>query len=81
VIDKKKANRPKPRVLEHTFEESKYLKRLIDNGIPVRLRLESNEDVEGTIEYYDSAFIRLTRVGKPNLFIYKHDIKYLSEED
>ena len=33
----------------------------------------------GTIEYYDHSFIRLTRKDGPNLFIYKHDIKYLVE--
>ena len=26
-----------------------------------------------------AGFIRLTREGKPNLFLYKHDIKYLHE--
>jgi len=57
----------------------RYLRRLIEHRIRVRVRLSSNEDVEGTVEYYDAAFIRLTRSGAPNLFIYKHDIKYLYE--
>ena len=69
----------KPRVPECTLEETRYLRRLIDNRTPVRVRLSSNEDVEGTVEYYDAAFLRLTRIGAPNLFIYKHDIKYLYE--
>ncbi len=69
----------KPRVPEQTFEEIRYLRRLIENRTPVRVRLSSNEDVDGTIEYYDAAFLRLTRSGAPNLFIYKHDIKYLYE--
>ena len=34
----------------------------------------------GIVEYYDRSFIRLTRQGLPNLFIFKHDIKYLQEE-
>jgi host factor-I protein len=38
------------------------------------------EVVSGVIEYYDHSFIRLTRHGQPNLFIFKHDIKYLEEE-
>lgn len=54
---------------------------LIDNEIPVRVRLTTNEELSGVIEFYDAAFIRLTRQGNPNLFIYKHDIKYLFEED
>ena len=68
------------RAPEHTFEESKYLKRLIENSTPVRVRLSNNEEVSGVVEYYDASFIRITRTGQPNLFIFKHDIKYLIEE-
>ena len=68
------------RAPEHTFEETKYLKRLIDNGTKVRVRLSNNEEVKGVVEYYDASFIRITRAGQPNLFIFKHDIKYLIEE-
>ena len=38
------------------------------------------QEVAGIIEYYDQSFIRLTRRGEPNLFIFKHDIKYILEE-
>ena len=69
----------KTKAPEQTFEEPKYLKRLTETGARVRLRLTSNEDVEGTIEFYDESFVRVTRPGEPNLFIYKHDIKYLYE--
>jgi len=58
----------------------KYLKQLIENATPVRVVMVDGESVEGTIEYYDKSFIRITREGKPNLFIFKHDIKYLAEE-
>ena len=67
------------RAPEHTFEEAKYLKRLIEQQVPVRVRLSNNEEVTGVVEYYDAAFIRITRIGEPNLFIFKHDIKYLVE--
>src|SRR5258708_39536162 len=68
------------RAPEQTFEEAKYLKQLIENSTPVRVRLADGEEVVGTIEYYDQSFIRLTRKGEANLFIFKHDIKYLTEE-
>ena len=68
------------RAPEQTFEETKYLKRLIENATPVRVKLVGGEEVKGVIEYYDQSFIRLTRDGEPNLFIFKHDINYLSEE-
>ena len=67
------------RAPEHTFEEAKYLKRLIEHQVPVRVRLSNNEEVSGIVEYYDASFIRITRQGEPNLFIFKHDIKYLIE--
>jgi sRNA-binding regulator protein Hfq len=64
---------------EQTFEEVRYLKRLIDDQIPVCVRLSDNQEVEGTVEFYDANFIRLTRMSGPNLFLFKHDIKYLYE--
>jgi len=70
----------KTKAPEQTFEEVKYLRHLIENEIPVRIRLSSNDEVVGTIEFFDANFIRLTRKDGPNLFLYKHDIKYLSEE-
>ena len=77
----KTADEPKSksRPAEQTFEEPKYLKRLIDKQIPVCVKLSNNEEVSGTIEFYDAHFIRLTRDGEPNLFVFKHDIKYLYE--
>ena len=62
------------RAPEQTFEEAKYLKpvdREVDAG---RVRLEDGEEVVGIIEYYDQSFIRLTRKGEANLFVFKHDI-------
>jgi sRNA-binding regulator protein Hfq len=67
------------RAPEHTFEEVKYLRHLIEHQIPVCVKLIDDEEIEGIIEYYDVGFIRVTRKGAPNLFIYKHDIKYLFE--
>jgi sRNA-binding regulator protein Hfq len=72
---KSKAARPP----EQTFEEIKYLKHLIDKKIPIRVKLTDNEEVSGVVEYYDRRFIRITRTDAPNLFIFKHDIKYLYE--
>jgi host factor-I protein len=72
---KSKSTRP----LEHTLEETKYLKHLIDGKIPVCVKLSDNEEIRGVVEYFDQRFIRVTREGAPNLFVFKHDIKYLYE--
>ena len=69
----------KTKAPEQTFEEPKYLRRLAENGTRVRVKLCDDQELEGTIEFYDEHFIRLTRDGEPNLFLYKHDIKYLYE--
>lgn len=64
---------------DQTFEEVKYLRHLIDDRVPVRVRLSDNQEVDGVVEFYDANFIRITRTGEPNLFLFKHDIKYLYE--
>ena len=75
----KKKPAVKNRAPEQTHEEVRYIKYLIDRQLPVCVRMTDNEDAEGIIEYYDTSFIRLTREEGPNLFIFKHDIKYIYE--
>lgn len=65
---------------DETFEEAAYLKRLVDEKTPIAVRLRTNEEFTGVLEYFDANFIRLTRKQAPNLFIYKHEIKYLTEQ-
>ncbi len=73
------AGTSKTKAPEKTFEEVRYLRRLAEERIPVRVRLTDNSELEGIVEFFDLSFIRLTRDGEPNLFVYKHDIKYLYE--
>ena len=73
------ASKSKQKAPEQTFQEVKFLRHLIDNQVLVRIRLSDNSEVSGKIEFYDANFIRLTRTGEPNLFVFKHDIKYLYE--
>jgi host factor-I protein len=62
-----------------TGQEALYLRSLSDRQIPVQVKLQDGETVTGWIEYFDDRMIRLTREGKPNLFIYKNQIKTISE--
>ena len=48
--------------------------------VQVSIKLRDSEVVKGWIEYFDEMMIRLTREGKPNLFIYKQQIKSIAEE-
>ncbi len=74
---KKSGKTPPP---EDTFEEVAYLKMLGEKQKVVSIKLMSGEIVRGWIEYYDRNMIRLTREGAPNLFIFKHEIMYISED-
>jgi host factor-I protein len=74
----KKPKAPPP---EETFEEALYLKLLGEKQKTVTVKLMGGEVVKGWIEYYDKNMIRLTRDGEPNLFIFKHDILYIAEEN
>jgi len=62
-----------------TGQEALYLRSLSERQVPVHVKLRDGETVSGWIEYFDDRMIRLTREGKPNLFIYKHQIRSISE--
>jgi len=47
--------------------------------VVVQIKLRDGETVRGWIEYFDDAMLRLTREGQPNLFIYKHQIRTITE--
>jgi host factor-I protein len=62
-----------------TGQEALYLRSLSDRQVVVQIKLRDGETVKGWIEYFDDTMLRLTREGKPNLFIYKHQIRSISE--
>lgn len=69
----------KTKAPEQTFEETRYLRRLVEDHVPIRVRLSDNSEFDGTVEFYDVNFIRITRANGPNLFLFKQDIKYIYE--
>ena len=62
-----------------TGQEALYLKSLSERQVPVAIKLRDGEVVSGWIEYFDDMMLRLTREGKPNLFIYKSQIRSITE--
>lgn len=62
-----------------TGQEALYLRFLSEKQVPVRVKLSDGEVVCGWIEYFDERMIRLTREDAPNLFIYKEQIRTISE--
>ena len=63
-----------------TGQEALYLRSLSDRQVIVTIKLRDGETVRGWIEYFDDAMLRLPRDGLPNLFIYKHQIRTISEQ-
>ena len=62
-----------------TGQEALYLRSLSERQVQVTIKLRDGETVRGWIEYFDDGMLRLTREGKPNLFIYKHQIRTITE--
>ena len=62
-----------------TGQEALYLRSLSERQVNIEIKLRDGETVRGWIEYFDEGMLRLSREGKPNLFIYKHQIRTLTE--
>jgi host factor-I protein len=62
-----------------TGQEALYLRSLSDRQVEVTVQLRDGDQVRGWIEYFDDGMLRLTRKGEPNLFIYKQQIRTISE--
>jgi len=56
-----------------------YLRSLSERQVIVNIKLRDGETVRGWIEYFDDSMLRLTRENQPNLFIYKNQIRTISE--
>jgi sRNA-binding regulator protein Hfq len=64
-----------------TNAEIFYYKKQIDAHTPMVITLQDGEEIEGTIEWYDRAALKVNRKSEPNLLILKHNIKYMYKVD
>jgi len=64
---------------DETGQEALYLRSLSERQVTVQIKLRDGETVRGWIEYFDEGMLRLTREAKPNLFIYKQQIRSITE--
>ena len=60
-----------------THAEIYYYKKRIDAHTPMILVLQDGEEIEGTIEWYDRAALKINRRSAPNLLVLKRNIKYM----
>jgi host factor-I protein len=74
------APRKKPAPPEQTHAENFYFVKQMQSRTPVAVVLSDGEVLHGSVEWYDRDCIKLTRVGSPNLLVYKHYIKYMYKD-
>lgn len=67
--------------LEQTHAEDFYYQKQMAAKTTMTVVLKNGEVVQGTIEWYDRNSIKLNRVGKPNLLLYKPAIRYMHKSD
>ena len=64
-----------------TFAEVYYYKKQIDSRTRMVVILQDNEEIRGTIEWYDLDSIKINREDGPNILLPKHSIKYMFKAD
>jgi hypothetical protein len=60
-----------------THAEIFYYKKQIDAHTLMVIVLQDGEEIEGTIEWYDRAALKVNRRSAPNLLLPKRNIKYM----
>lgn len=60
-----------------THAEKYYYKKQIDSRTSMVIILTDGEEIEGTIEWYDSEALKINREDSPNLLLFKRNIKYM----
>jgi hypothetical protein len=66
--------------LERAYLTTKYIIQLVRDKTPLVIKLKTNQEIRGYIQYYDKDFIRVTCPDGNRFFIFHHDIKYFYED-
>jgi host factor-I protein len=65
---------------ESTNAENFYYQKQMQAKTAMVLVLLDDEEIHGTIEWYDKCCLKLCRTGAPNVVVYKPAIKYMYKE-
>jgi len=65
---------------ESTNAENFYYQKQIQGKTAMVIVLLDDEEIHGTIEWYDKNCLKLCRNGVPNVVVYKPAIKYMYKE-
>ena len=64
-----------------TNAELFYYKKQIDAHTQMVIVLQDDEEIIGTIEWYDRNALKVNRKDEPNLLVLKHNIKYMFKQE
>ena len=73
--------KPAPEAAERTHAEDFYYQKQMAARTLMTVFLKNGEVVQGVIEWYDRDCIKLSRIAKPNLLLYKPGIRYMHKSD
>ncbi|MDX2149658.1 MAG: hypothetical protein SFV54_02910 [Bryobacteraceae bacterium] len=62
---------------DQTNAENFYYIKQMQSKTPMVFVLKDGEVIEGVIEWYDKASLKVNREGAPNLLLFKDNIKYM----
>jgi len=65
---------------ESTNAENFYYQKQMQSKTAMVIVLLDDEEIHGTIEWYDKSCLKLCRNGMPNVVVYKPAIKYMYKE-
>jgi sRNA-binding regulator protein Hfq len=77
----RKTQPKKPIPPEQTNAENFYYIKQMQSKTPMIIVLKDGETLEGVIEWYDKASLKVNREEGPNLLVYKSNIKYMYKRE
>ena len=73
----RKTQPKKPIPPDQTNAENFYYIKQMQSKTPMVIVLKDGETLQGIIEWYDKASLKVNRDESPNLLVYKSNIKYM----
>lgn len=62
---------------DQTNAENFYYLKQMQSKTPMTIVMRDGETIQGVIEWYDKACLKVNREGEPNLLVFKSNIKYM----
>jgi sRNA-binding regulator protein Hfq len=77
----RKVPQKRPTPPDQTNAENFYYVKQMQAKTPMVITLKDGEVLKGSIEWYDRSCLKVSRDGKPNVLVYKSNIKYMHKDE